>query len=344
MKKSTASSRVTLNQVAKEVGLSSAAVSMALRGHTRISEATRKRVAEVAGELGYVYNRNAAKLRTGQSDTIGIIISDIANPFYGELVAGIDEVIAATGKISFLFTTRDNSSRQQQLLTRLREQSVDGMIICPAPGTDEELLKQISGWGIPSVQMLRCASEQLGDYVSADYKSGIAALCQHLVNLGHTRIAFIGGNLDHSATRQRLRGFEETLKKHQLEPASVIRCPITREAGKAAIKQLMQQDAPPTAAICYSDTVAFGVLSGLREVGLTPGKDVAVTGFDDVDEARDSWPPLTTAISHPRAIGREAGKLLLRRIKDPEAPARRIIIPTETIIRSSCGQHRLNQL
>ncbi len=187
------SARVTLSQIAKRVGLSSAAVSMALRGHQRISAATRQRVLEEATRLGYVYDRGAAKLRTGQSDTVGIIISDIANGFFGELVAGVDQVIAETGMISFLFNTRDDVRRQESLLIRLREQGVDGMILCPAPGTDPALLERISAWGIPTVQMLRYISADQADYVSADYRTGVETLCEHLLALGHRRIAFLGG-------------------------------------------------------------------------------------------------------------------------------------------------------
>ncbi len=331
------STRVTLSQIAKRVGLSSAAVSMALRGHQRISAATRQRVLEEATRLGYVYDRGAAKLRTGQSDTVGIIISDIANGFFGELVAGVDEVIAETGMISFLFNTRDDVRRQESLLIRLREQGVDGMILCPAPGTDPALLERISAWGIPTVQMLRCISADQADYVSADYRTGVEALCEHLLAIGHRRIAFLGGCHDHSATSQRLAGFHGALQRHGLAPAGIIRCPATRQAGRESIKTLLATPQPATAAICYNDLIAFGVLAGLRDAGLVPGQDFAVTGFDDVEEAAASWPPLTTAATHPRDIGQAAGRLLLRRIATPGAAPERLIIPTEIIVRSSCG-------
>ena len=337
MKTKNPSSRVTLSQIAKEVGLSSAAVSMALRGHSRVSAETQQRVSEAAARLGYVYDRGAAKLRTGQSDTIGIVISDITNAFFGELVYGVDQVIGETGKISFLFNTRDDAKHQEKLLMRLREQGVDGMILCPAPGTDETLLETITDWGIPFVQMLRSVSDRKGDYVSADYETGMNALTEHLLRLGHERIAFIGGNLDHSATQQRMKGFHSALQRHGLEASSITRCETTRKAGRETIKALMETENPPTAAICFNDIIAFGVLSGLRELGIEPGRDFAVTGFDNVDEAGECWPPLTTAATNPSEIGKEAGRLLLRRIANPDAPTERVIIPTKIIIRQTCG-------
>ncbi len=331
------SSCITLSRIAKEVGLSSAAVSMALRGHKRVSAETRQRVAEAAARLGYVYNRGAARLRTGQSHTVGIVIGDISNAFFGELVAGVDEIIDAAGKTSFLFNTRENQQRQQHLLTRLREQGVDGMIICPAPGTDESLFDEISRWGIPCVQMLRHVSGHHGDYVGADYRTGMDALCEHLIQLGHRRIAFIGGNLEHSATSQRIEGFHAALARHNLKPFSINRCELTRRAGKDVIKTLMKKSPPPSAAVCYSDIIAFGVIAGLRELGLNVGQDFSVTGFDNVDEAQESWPPLTTAASHARDIGMAAGRLLLRRIAEPDAPPERNVLPTDIIIRKTCG-------
>ena len=329
--------RITLSQIAQEVGLSNAAVSMALRGHKRISIATQEKVAAVADRLGYVHDRSAARLRTGQSDTIGIIISDISNPFFGELVAGIDESIDHTGKISFLFNTRDNLQRQEQLLIRLHEQGVDGLIICPAPGTDEHLFQQINTWGIPCVQMLRHVPEQHCDYVSADYFNGMKSLCEHLIQRGHTKIAYIGGNLDHSATSQRLEGFQASLQQHQLVAKAIIRSELTRKAGRKAIKTLLNQSAPPTAAVCYSDTIALGVLAGLADMNLQAGQDFAVTGFDDGEEAQESRPPLTTAASHARDIGKQAGRLLVHRMANPGSAPQTTIIPTDIIIRSTCS-------
>lgn len=337
MKLTGQASRVTLGDVAKAVGLSSAAVSMALRGSPGVSEETRERVAKAAERLGYVYDRGAALLRTGKSNTVGIVVGTLSNGFFGELVSGVDEVIGEANKISFLINTRESLERQKTLLTRMREQSVDGLILCAAPGTPPAILKTMRDWNIPVVQMLRSVSPSKGDFVSADYQSGIEAACAHLIRLGHRRFAFIGGNLDHSATRQRLLGFKAAMERAGLSAETIIRTPTDSRGGRAGMEEFLQCTPRPTAAICFNDRVALGAMAGIRAAGLTPGKDIAVTGFDNLEADAQAYPALTTVESFGREIGREAGKLLLRRIATPTMPDERIIIPTRLVIRQSCG-------
>lgn len=329
--------RVTLGDIAGRLGISTAAVSMALRGGAGVSEATKQRVAAAASELGYVYDRGAALLRTGQSNTVGIVVGTLTNSFFGELVSGVDEVIGEARKISFLLNTREDPDRQKDLLIRMREQSVDGLILCPAPGTSNGLLKTMHGWGIPVIQMLRAISATKGDFVSADYQSGIETLCAHLIRLGHRRIAFLGGDLDHSATRQRIKGFTSALQRAQLPADAILRTSNTSRGGREGTLELLASNSPPTAIVCFNDRVALGAMAGIRSAGLRPGRDIAVTGFDNVDASAEAYPALTTVETHGRDIGREAGRLLLRRIADPKMPSERVVIPTRLIIRQSCG-------
>lgn len=330
-------SRVTIGDIADEVGLSGAAVSMALRGSKRVSESTRKRVAEAAKQLGYIYDRGAAKLRTGHSQTIGVVVGDISNPFFGELVIGVDQALAGTGMISFLLNSREDPALQQELLNRLREQGVDGIIVCPAVGTDPTLFDRFAAGGIPVVQMLRGTPGSSGDFVSTDYRTGMESLCEHLIRKGHHRFAFVGGDLDHSATRQRLAGYRAALGRNGLDSSQVFRVPPTRTAGKQTAARLPEGDARPTAVVCFSDHVAFGMMAGLRDLGLVTGRDIAVTGFDNIEEAADSWPPLTTVEVRAKEIGIEAGRLLLRRLEDPAMTPEQVILPTRIVIRQSCG-------
>ncbi|WP_305988815.1 LacI family DNA-binding transcriptional regulator [Roseibium sp. MMSF_3544] len=329
--------RVTLGDIAQRLGISTASVSMALRGNSGVSLATRQRVEEVAEELGYVYDRGAALLRTGQSNTVGIVVGTLSNSFFGELVSGVDEVIGEARKISFLLNTREDPDRQRELLTRMREQSVDGLIVCPAPGTSKNLLETVRNWGIPVIQMLRSISDTEGDFVSADYESGIETLCSHLVRLGHRRIAFLGGDLEHSATRQRLKGFRAALTRADLPADTIIKTANTSRGGREGAARLLAADDPPTAIVCFNDRVALGAMASIRAAGLVPGRDVAVTGFDNIDASSEAYPPLTTVETHGHDIGREAGNLLLRRIANPNMASERIIIPTRLIIRQSCG-------
>lgn len=337
MKKPNLANRVTLGDVAKDTNLSTAAVSMALRGGAGVSPTTREKVKKSADRLGYIYDRSAALLRTGRSNTVGIVIGTVSNSFFGKLVSGVDEVIGEAQKISFLLNTREDPDRQNDLLIRMREQSVDGLILCPAPGTSRHLLETMDAWNIPVVQMMRSISETKGDFVSADYQSGIEALCAHLIRLGHTQIAFVGGALEHSATRQRIKGFQIALGRAGLKTERIVRATNDSRGGRNAVAELLFQDKPPTAIVCFNDHVAMGVMAGVRAAGLVPGRDIAVAGFDNIDASAEAYPALTTVETHGQNIGREAGHLLLRRIADPRMPTESIIIPTRLVIRQSCG-------
>ena len=337
MKKPSLASRVTLSDVAKDTKLSIAAVSMALRGGSGVSSATRGKVKQSADRLGYIYDRSAALLRTGRSNTVGIVVGTISSSFFGNLVTGVDEVIGEAQKISFLLNTREDPDRQNDLLTRMREQSVDGMILCPAPGTSRHLLETMDAWNIPVVQMMRSVSEIKGDFVSADYQSGIEALCAHLIRLGHTKIAFVGGAMEHSATRQRIKGFQIALERANLQADRIFRATNDSRGGRSAATELLALDNPPTAMVCFNDYVAMGAMAGVRAAGLVPGRDIAVAGFDNIDAGAEAYPALTTVETHGQEIGREAGELLLRRIADPKMPTESIIIPTRLVIRQSCG-------
>lgn len=337
MKKPILVNRVTLGDVAKDTNLSTAAVSMALRGGSGVSSSTREKVQKSADRLGYIYDRSAALLRTGRSNTIGIVVGTVSNNFFGKLVSGVDDVIGEVQKISFLLNTREDPDRQNDLLTRMREQSVDGLILCPAPGTSRHLLETMDAWNMPLVQVMRSVSETKGDFVSADYQSGIEALCAHLIRLGHSRIAFVGGALDHLATRQRIKGFQTALGRARLNAGRIVRATNDSRGGRSATAELLTDDNPPTAIVCFNDHVAMGVMAGVRAAGLTPGRDIAVAGFDNIDVGAEAYPALTTVETHGQDIGREAGQLLLRRIADPKMPSERIIIPTRLIIRQSCG-------
>lgn len=337
MKRHPLADRVKLSDVAKDTNLSTAAVSMALRGSAGVSSATREKVKKSADRLGYIYDRSAALLRTGQSNTVGIVVGTVSNSFFGKLVSGVDEVIGDTQKISFLLNTREDPDRQNYLLNRMREQSVDGLILCPAPGTTRHLLETMEGWNIPVVQMMRSISKAKGDFVSADYQSGIEALCAHFIRLGHTRIAFVGGALEHSATRQRIKGFRIALERAKLSADCIVRATNNSQGGRSAVADLLSHEKPPTAIVCFNDHVALGVMAGVRAAGFVPGRDIAVAGFDNIDSGAEAYPALTTVETHAHRIGREAAHLLLRRIADPSMPAESIIMPTHLVIRQSCG-------
>jgi LacI family transcriptional regulator len=327
--------KLTLKDIARHAEVSPSTVSLVLRDSPLVAEATRDKIRATMEELGYVYNRGAANLRSRRSKTIGLVVCEITNPFYAEMVAGIDTVMDRNGWISFLANSSESPARQARFIQRIREQNADGIILTAAEGTEPEIVSQLRAWRIPFVQALRRIGDESGDYVGPDYRLGMSLAVEHLIGLGHKRIAFIGGARRTSALRERLAGYRNAMKRHGLEPEPIFSCPATREQGVKVIREALAMREPPTAAICYNDVIAFGVILGLLETGRQPGTDFNLVGFDNIAEAALSRPALTTIAVEPRQIGQEVAELILRRIADPTGRPEQVILPPRLIIRDT---------
>ncbi|MBU8878707.1 LacI family DNA-binding transcriptional regulator [Bacillus sp. FJAT-29790] len=331
------STRVTLQDVAKHAGVSRATASLIVRNSPSISEKTRNKVLQSMKELGYVYDRVAANLRSQKSSTVGLIITDIANHFYSDLLTGVHYALEEQGYTVFLGTTFDLDRKQDQLLSTMLEHRVGGVILCPVSGSSKETIERIENLNIPIVLAVREIEELNLDYVGIDYIGGSQLAVDHLIEKGHRRIAFLGGSSESSAWRERKQGYCTALQKARLEvdESLVIEAAVSREGGIRAIHEVLRHPNPPTAAYCFNDFVAKGVLQGLRDAGLEPGQDMAIVGFDNVEESAIYTPPLTTVSSFPEEIGKQAAKLLHERIVDNDREQRRIILQPELVVRKS---------
>jgi LacI family transcriptional regulator len=330
--------RPTVKDIARHAGVSPATVSLVLRDSPLVADATRAEVRSSIDSLGYVYDRAAANLRTRLTHTVGLIICEITNPFYAELAAGIDDALDQAGWVAFVANTAESPARQSRFIARMREHRVDGILLTPAEDTSPEVVDGLRRQGVPVVQMLRRVGGQGADYVSADFWLGMTLAAEHLIRLGHQRIAFVGGARRVSPAKDRTEAFRETLPRFGLPVGTIINCLPTREEGAAAVGKLFQEKSnAPTAVLCHNDLCALGVMLGLVDLGLTPGRDVAVIGFDNISEGAMHRPALTTVAIGARQLGEEAARLLLRRIKSPEGSPESIILPPKLIIRSSCG-------
>ena len=330
--------RTTVRDIARHAGVSPATVSLVLRKSPLVAETTRARIQSSIDILGYVYHRAAANLRTRLTHTVGLIICEITNPFYAELTAGIDDVLDRAGWIAFLANTAESLPRQNRFIARMREQRVDGILLASAEGTSPRIIDDLKQQGVPVVQMLRRLGRQTVDQVSADFRLGMTLAAEHLIRLGHTRIAFVGGARRVSPARDRMDAFRECLPRYGLPIGPIVTCLPTREDGARAVGQLFRgRLEDPTAVICHNDLCALGVMLGLSDRGLDPGRDVAVIGFDNISEGALHRPALTTVAIGAREIGEEAARLLLRRISRPGGAPESIILPPKLIIRSSCG-------
>src|SRR6516165_2544869 len=184
--------RVTLKDIARHAKVSPATASLVLRNSPLVAAETRARVLASINELGYVYDRAAANLRTRLTHTVGLIVCEITNPFYAELTAGIDEALDRAGWVAFLANTAESPLRQERFIARMREHRVDGFLLSPAEGTDPEQIRGLRRLGIPVVQFLRRLERVDVDHVGADFRLGMTLATEHLIRLGHRRIAFVG--------------------------------------------------------------------------------------------------------------------------------------------------------
>jgi len=258
-------------------------------------------VREAADALGYVYNRGAADLRRQASNTIGTVINDLTNPFFAELLVGLERSLAEHGYVTLMAHTGEDLTTQERVLASMREHQAAGLILCPAFGTPEELLQRILWWRIPVLIVVRPVGDEGFDFAGSDNEAGTYAATKHLAERGHRRIAFLGRVGGGPVYELRRRGFARAMGEHGLavEDEWLIDIPPTREGGRAGVRAALALRNRPTAAICYNDIVAFGALSELGEQGLRAGSDFSIVGFDGIADGAHSNPPLTTVSVNP---------------------------------------------
>jgi LacI family transcriptional regulator len=328
--------KVTILDIAREAEVSKSTVSLVLQGSDLIRSETAERVREVAQRLGYVYNRGAAELRRKTSNRIGVVINDLMNPFFAEVLVGIERKLVDAGYVVFMAHTSESLTRQQEVLTAMREQGTAGIALCPALGTDAGLVDTVASWGIPLVVMIRSLGKGTYDFSGADNEEGVRLATGHLVAAGHRRIGFVGGETG-VVMEQRLKGYKSALQEARIkfDKSLVFESHPTREGGHQAMTALLAAEPEVKAAVCYNDLVAFGALSALGERGLRAGEGFALMGFDNVLAAAHANPPLSTVDVQPSALGEHAAALLLSRIEDPERPVERYLGEPKLVLRQS---------
>jgi LacI family transcriptional regulator len=330
---------VRLSDIASALGISKATVSLVINKSPKVSEKTRKKVLSKIDELGYIYNRGAAGLSTGKSNTIGLAVHNLSNPYFTHVCSAIEATLSDRGRIPFLCNTRESLDLQKKFIEDLIEHRADGLLLCPADRTTRDDLKQIFSTNLATVLIARDIEDAPLDFVGNDGQMAFKLITEHLIKLGHTRIAMIGGGQQTSASRNRRAGFYTALQTNDIpvDDSLVIDCETTPAGGEAAISEILQMTDPPTAVVCFADLVALGVLSGLHYNNYIPGKDLAVVSCDDIEEASRGYVELTTARIQKSAIGRKAAEMLLDRIADPALPHRKIFLEPDLIIRKTCG-------
>jgi LacI family transcriptional regulator len=269
----------------------------------------------------------------------------LANSYFSEITVGIEEALGEAGFALILGHAGESVAQQTKFLNLVREHNVDGLILMPAVGTTRGMVETITSWHIPLVLVSRYVYGISTDYSGADNRAGLATATEHLLNFGHKKIAFVGANTRTTTGRDRVRGYKTSMTSADIKVPSefIVECEATREQGFLAAQRLFNGSSceVPTAIVCFNDLVAFGVMLGLRSIGIEPGEDCSVVGADDVAEAALWKPGLTTVAMHSRLIGQNAGKLFHKRLESANGRPERILLQPELVVRnSSCSAHR----
>ncbi len=306
--------RPTLSDIAKSVGVSTSAVSLALRGRARVSTETADRIRAEAARLGYVQNKAAAGLRTARSDVVAVCLNDLSNPVFNEFLIHIEEALRGSGRIVFLGVVREDRELQQQFLRAAMEQGVSGMLMCPTHGTGpEDLDPLLAGGGqapFPCVLFSRGLDDvALPQFTNDDRATG-RIMAERLLEAGHREICWLGGGQQTNTARDRYAGFCEALEQAGW-PHVPRHGPTSRAFGFETASERLRDGGSAVGFACFSDLIAFGVLSACEAHGVRPGRDVSVIGVDDMAEAAFSHPPLTTVGVDKAWIGHSAARHLV---------------------------------
>lgn len=326
----------TLRSVAQEAGVSIPTVSQVMRGTGRISEKTRQKVLEAAQKLHYVPDSRAAAMRSGDNREIGFVINQFSNPFNAEVVSGAVDLLEAEGYLVSILDTRDDAERQDRQLEAFIRNGRGGLMWVPAMDTPDETFALLRAQGIPTVTFLRPAADDF-DHVGVRNAVATEAATRYLADLGHERIAYLGGTEMTSVRRRRITGYERTMEELGLGPAVIWPSIDSKRAGLEAMVDLHRAHPDVTAVVCNGDMVALGACLGLAKVGLRPGRDISVIGFDDIEDAAVATPALTTMAVSPQKLGRKLAQVLLNRIREPEMPVSVSEVFAELVIRETTG-------
>jgi len=333
---------VSIKDIAQAAGVSHSTVSRALADSPLISEAARQRIQALAGQMGYVPNVPARSLVLGRTNTIGVVVTTIADPFVAEVVQGIETTAHASG-YSVILTGSDNDpEREVQSVEMLRGRRADAVIVTSSRIGDlyQDDLQET---GVPVV-LINSHNDQGHARVvsiSVDNRHGGYVATQHLLNLGHRRIAYVAGLPAHSDDLDRYAGYQDALREAgvPLDERLVIEGDGRASGGERALPTLLALDPPPTAAFCYNDMTAIGLLAAARRAGLRLPEELAVVGFDDILFAALAQPTLTTIAQPKHEMGRRAVERALALLAGEGEEPDHLSLQGQLIIRESSGAY-----
>lgn len=311
----------TIKDIAKRAGVSHTTVSRALRGSPLISSQTTQRIQRIASELNYHPSSAARSLKTNRTQALGVIVSNIDDPFFSEILQGIDDVAQANGYSLFISSSQHDLQREKSIAQTMLEHRVDGVILC-SPRFSLDEAHPLYRAETPIVAINNQAEDDYPYSIYHDDIDGARQACEHLINLGHRKIAFLGDASSGRTTQERLAGYQQTMHEAGIEiPTRYIYLVHGSSArhGYSAADTFLREPMP-SAIICYNDMMAIGVLKRLRKAGIQVPLDISITGFDNITVSDYTDPPLTTIDQPKRFLGAEAARMMLEQLNNAVQP------------------------
>lgn len=328
-----------IRTVAKRAGVSIATVSNVLHGRMSVNSEIRVRVLKAIAELGYHPSRVAQAFRSKRSRTLGLILSDLHNPFFTQIASAVETTVSQAGYDLILATSSEDIQKERRAVENMANRRVDGLIMAPSPG-NHSYLREVLSQGIPVVLTNRRLPGLHFPAVYSDHAMGAAVAMDHLISHGHGRIGIIVGLRGLSSTADLLRGIRRTVKARKVPGLVIVEAEsgATPEGGQKAVHDLVRGASPVKAILSLSTMATLGALMAIRRMGIGIPDDLAFIGCSDHQWCAAMDPPLTMIQQYPTQIGLEAARMLLELLTGAAIPNRKLLIlPTTLTIRKSCG-------
>jgi LacI family transcriptional regulator len=333
---------VTIKDVARVSGVSYTTVSRVLTGYEFVKERTRQRVMDAAENLGYVANPHARSLVGGRSRIIGLLVPNLDNGYVGTIMQGIDIALAQANYDLVLYTSHRHPDKESYYVRAITNGLTDGLLLV-APLVAASYIEALREQDFPYVLIDQADVTESSNVVEATNWQGAYDATQYLIQLGHTRIAFIKGSPVVRSAKDRLQGYKAALDDNGIPifEELLIEGDFQQQSAYESTHRLLQSlDPLPTAIFAANDLSAFGAIDAVRECGLSVPEDISLIGYDDIPQASFVYPKLTTVRQPLEQMGQVAVKILLERIANQSKEPQRVTLATQLIIRDSCGPAR----
>ncbi|MCK5247857.1 LacI family DNA-binding transcriptional regulator, partial [Candidatus Bipolaricaulota bacterium] len=325
-----------IKDIAKELGISASTVSRALSDSPLVNAETKRAILEVAKRLGYQRNELARALVMGSSGAVGLLVPDITNPFFSDVARGVGEIADRIGVGVILCNTDGRIDRELNYIRLMRRKRVDGLLLCSTT-IDAPYLKELELARVPFILVSRLSGQSDVPFVITDDEAGARLAVEHLVDLGHTSIGFIGGPENVQASRDRMETYLNVLNEHGLAALPDWRCyaGFTQAAGREAAQRMLSLPDRPTAIFAANDVTALGVLEVAEGVGLRVPSDLSLIGYDDISYASLPRIQLTTVAQPAVEMGQIAADWLFAAIENPEIARLHRTLTPRLVVRST---------